>query len=83
MTYDERANVTRVEASIRATPSAIRIGGVVLPADATLEDARAALGNCEQTVIEEGGSHASCAGGRISLSEGSGTPGEIWIGTSS
>lgn len=75
--HDDR--VSSVEVSLRHSPGNVVVGDVVIEKTATVDEAVAALGDCEPPDARVGGTHIRCRNRGLSISIGSGDPDEIWI----
>jgi hypothetical protein len=79
--YDDADRVELVMVSLLTAPADVRVDGITLPRGTGFHEAHALLGDCTTPKIGFGGGTFTCRGGLIEVTGGSGSPGEIWIGT--
>ncbi len=80
--YDDADRVKIVLISLLSAPADVRIDRVTLPRGTRFLEAHKLLGDCTKPDIGFGGGAYTCHGGKIQVSGGSGSPYELWIGTS-
>jgi hypothetical protein len=78
--YDEAARVNRIALSLAHAQGPVRVGDVVIPLDATPDEAARLLGDCEPPVVDYGGTAWACRKRTITLLIGA-DPNELWIKT--
>jgi hypothetical protein len=70
-----------VDLSLTYAPGDVRIGTTTIPRGASFKQVHELLGDCTVPEIGFGGGGYTCRGGLVVVGGGSGSPNEVWIGT--
>lgn len=77
--YDKAGAAQRIQVSLKYAPADIKVGSVIIPRTATMDDVKKLLGDCKDEPPAIGGTTSKCRGGDVNVSIGSGSPNEVWI----
>jgi hypothetical protein len=77
--YDKAGSAQRIQVSLKHAPADIKVGSVVIPRTATMDDVKKLLGDCKDEPPAIGGTTSKCRNGEVNVSIGSGSPTEVWI----
>lgn len=77
--YDLDGKASTVEISLVHSDKDVAVGDLTIPRNASVEQIRELLGDCQDAEVNTGGTIHTCRDGGMSIAIGSGSPDEIWL----
>ncbi len=77
--YDAAGKASRIETSLKYSPSDVRVGTATILRTMGFEDVKKLLGDCVDDPPADGGTTSKCRGGSLWVQIGSGSIDEVWI----